>query len=47
MKIYNTTVRLSESGTVAWTSCRMDWDIMAGDELAVHLSILPIAASGA
>ncbi len=23
---------LSESGTVAWTSCMMNWDIISGDE---------------
>jgi ketosteroid isomerase-like protein len=34
--MYNRTIKVSGSGTVAWTSCMMKWDIMAGDQ-PMHL----------
>jgi ketosteroid isomerase-like protein len=36
IKIYNKTIQLSQSGTVAWTSCMMNWDILSGDQ-PIHL----------
>jgi uncharacterized protein (TIGR02246 family) len=36
MQIYNKTIQISKSGTVAWTSCMMDWDILAGEQ-PMHL----------
>jgi uncharacterized protein (TIGR02246 family) len=32
MEVYNKAVQLSQSGTVAWTSCMMNWDILSGDQ---------------
>jgi ketosteroid isomerase-like protein len=32
MEIYNKTIHISLSGTVAWTSCMMNWAIKSGDQ---------------
>jgi predicted ester cyclase/ketosteroid isomerase-like protein len=32
MEIYNKTIHISLSGTVAWTSCMMNWDITSGGQ---------------
>ena len=44
MEIYNKTVQLSLSGTVAWTSCMMNWDILSGDQ-PVHLEGLRLTCT--
>jgi steroid delta-isomerase-like uncharacterized protein len=36
MEIYNKTIHISLSGTVAWTSCIMNWDITSGGQ-PLHL----------
>jgi uncharacterized protein (TIGR02246 family) len=36
LEVYNKTIQISKSGTVAWTSCMMDWNIMAGEQ-PLHL----------
>ncbi len=36
LEVYNKTIQISKSGTVAWTSCMMNWDIMAGEQ-PMHL----------
>ncbi|NQU81636.1 MAG: nuclear transport factor 2 family protein [Bacteroidetes bacterium] len=36
IEAYNTTIKLSRSGTVAWTSLMMNWDILSGDQ-PMHL----------
>jgi ketosteroid isomerase-like protein len=41
--IYNKTIQISNSGTVAWTSCMMDWDIMAGEQ-PIHLEGLRLTS---
>jgi uncharacterized protein (TIGR02246 family) len=41
--IYNKTIQISKSGTVAWISCRMDWDILA-DEQPMHLEGLRLTS---
>lgn len=36
IEIYNTTIKLSRSGTVAWTSSMLNWDILSGEQ-PMHL----------
>jgi uncharacterized protein (TIGR02246 family) len=43
IEIYNTTIKLSESGMAAWTSCMMNWDIISGDQ-PMHLEGLRLTA---
>ncbi len=43
IEINNTSVKLSESGTVAWISCTMNWDILSGDQ-PIHLEGLRMTA---
>jgi ketosteroid isomerase-like protein len=44
MEIYNKTVQLSQSGTVAWASCMMNWDIMSEDQ-PIHLEGLRLTCT--
>jgi uncharacterized protein (TIGR02246 family) len=43
LDIYNKTIQISNSGTVAWTSCMMDWDIIAGEQ-PIHLEGLRLTS---
>jgi uncharacterized protein (TIGR02246 family) len=43
IEIHNISVKLSESGTVAWISCLMNWDILSGEQL-MHLDGLRMTA---
>jgi uncharacterized protein (TIGR02246 family) len=36
IELYNKTIKVSGSGTVAWSTCMMKWDVMSGDQ-PMHL----------